>query len=199
MPRRVVLFTRDAGLTVALRTLLPVEDRVQQFESPDGRPGELDPAADTLVLDLPAELRQGAYRSIREWFPGRVVVLLVPGEYDRSFDRDRACRVLFRPFQLDDLIRELVVPPARTGRRRAPAGPGRHQAGGPSGAAAPGPAPPGPPAPPRAGAGSSPPAGTEASTAAGAAPPSPAAGRAGTAPSPSSARPAGTVPPPASA
>src|SRR6266545_2882831 len=186
MPRRIVLFTRDAGLTVALRTLLPIEDRVQQFESPAGRPGELDPAADTLVLDLPGELRKGAYRSIREWFSGRVVVLLVPGEQDRSFAGDRSCRVLFRPFQLDDLIRELVVPPAAAGRRRAsPAGPGKHQAGGASGAAAHGPAPPGPPARPPAAA---------------APPPGPAAGPAGTAtPLPGQqARPTGAAPPPGS-
>src|SRR6266542_3271875 len=173
MPRRIVLFTRDAGLTVALRTLLPVEDRVQQFESPDGRPGELDPAADTLVLDLPGELRRGAYRSIREWFPGRVVVLLVPGEQDRSFDRDQACRVLFRPFQLDDLIRELVVPPAPAGRRgAAPAGPSHHQAGGQSGVAPQGPAASDPAARPPAG-GASPPPSAPARPRGGASPPPP--------------------------
>ncbi len=170
MPRRIVLFTRDAGLTVALRGLLPTEDRVLQFESPDGRPGELDPAADTLVLDLPADLRRGAYRSIREWFTGRVVVLLVPGERDRSFDGDKACRVLYRPFQLDDLLRELVVPPRADGRRGGVFS-GRHQAGAtappPAGdlpvrprpaAPTPPPAVSGPPAGPRAGTAPQPPA-----------------------------------------
>src|SRR6266540_1905495 len=170
MPRRIVLFTRDAGLTVALRGLLPTEDRVLQFESPDGRPGELDPAADTLVLDLPADLRRGAYRSIREWFTGRVVVLLVPGERDRSFDGDKACRVLYRPFQLDDLLRELVVPPRADGRRGGVFS-GRHQAGAtappPAGdlpvrphpaAPTPPPAASGPPAGPRAGTAPQPPA-----------------------------------------
>ncbi|HEX6674851.1 MAG TPA: hypothetical protein VF486_07480 [Actinomycetes bacterium] len=206
MPRRIVLFTRDAGLTVALRTLLPIEDRVQQFESPEGQPGELDPAADTLVLDLPGELRKGAYRSIREWFPGRVVVLLVPGEQDRSFDGDRSCRVLFRPFQLDDLIRELVVPPATARRRRA--GPDQHQSGGASGAAAHGPAQPGPPA-----AAEPTPPGPPARPQGAAAPlSSPAAGPAGAAPTPgpparqtaapppadSPTRPAAAAPPPGS-
>src|SRR6266540_1801575 len=191
MPRRIVLFTRDAGLTVALRTLLPVEDRVQQFESPDGRPGELDPAADTLVLDLPGELRRGAYRSIREWFPGRVVVLLVPGEQDRSFDRDQACRVLFRPFQLDDLIRELVVPPAPAGRRgAAPSGPSHHQAGGQSGVAPQGPAASDPAARPRAGTAASPPPGPDASLT-GSVPPPP--------PGPATRPPAGAASPPPSA
>src|SRR6266545_4646970 len=191
MPRRIVLFTRDAGLTVALRTLLPVVDRVQQFESPDGRPGELDPAADTLVLDLPGELRRGAYRSIREWFPGRVVVLLVPGEQDRSFDRDQACRVLFRPFQLDDLIRELVVPPAPAGRRgAAPSGPSHHQAGGQSGVAPQGPAASDPAARPRAGTAASPPPGPDASLT-GSVPPPP--------PGPATRPPAGAASPPPSA
>ena len=135
MARRIVLFTRDAGLTVALRSLLSAEDRVLQFDSPDGRPGTLDPAADTIVLDLPGDLRRGAYRSIREWFSGRLVILLAPGEVDKSFDADKGCRTLFRPFQLDDLIRDLVVPPGRirsvlsgAGRRAAagpPSGPGR--------------------------------------------------------------------------
>jgi 4-amino-4-deoxy-L-arabinose transferase-like glycosyltransferase len=167
---------------------------VQQFESPDGRPGELDPAADTLVLDLPGELRHGAYRSIREWFPGRVVVLLVPGERDRSFDGDQACRVLFRPFQLDDLIRELVVPP-RAGRRRGAAPSGRLQASQRA-AAAPDPAASGPPARPSAGTAPPPstPAGTTArpsGPSAGTAPP-PSGPTAGTAP-PSSGSPAGTT------
>ena len=131
MPRRIVLFTRDAGLTVALRGLLSAEDRVLQFDSPEGRPPALDPAADTVVLDLSADLRRGAYRSIREWFSGRLVVLLGPGEVDTSFDADKGCRTLFRPFQLDDLIGELVVPPGRfrgvisgAGRREAPGPPG---------------------------------------------------------------------------
>jgi hypothetical protein len=179
-----VLFTRDAGLTVALRTLLPIEDRVLQFESPDGRPGELDPASDTLVLDLPGELRRGAYRSIREWFPGRVVVLLLPGEQDRSFDGDDACRVLFRPFQLDDLIRELVVPSRLRFRRSTLASPSRQRPGGQSGPAA--------AAGPTAGAG--PAAG--ARPAAGAARPA-AAGEPPAGPPPGAAAPpAGAAPPP---
>jgi hypothetical protein len=131
MPRRIVLFTRDAGLTVALRGLLSADDRVLQFDSPDGRPGALDPAADTVVLDLSGDLRRAAHRAIREWFSGRVVVLLGPGEVDKSFNADKGCRTLFRPFQLDDLIRELVVPPGRfrgvisgAGRREAPGPPG---------------------------------------------------------------------------
>jgi hypothetical protein len=135
MARRIVLFTRDAGLTVALRGLLSAEDRVVQFDSPDGRLDTLDPVADTIVLDLPADLRRGAYRSVREWFSGRLVILLAPGEVDKSFDSDKGCRTLFRPFQLDDLIRELAVPPGRirsvisgAARRESaapPRGPGR--------------------------------------------------------------------------
>jgi hypothetical protein len=115
-----VLFTRDAGLTVALRTLLPDEDRVIQLERPGEGLDGLDPGRDTVVLDFPRGPRWNAYTSIREKFPGRIVILLLSGEEDDSFEDDVACVLLRRPFQLDELSKELVVPAA--GRRRGSAG-----------------------------------------------------------------------------
>ena len=111
-----MLFSRDAGLTVALRTLLPDEDRVVQLAYPGDEPGELDPGGDTVVLDFPRGPRQEAYTSIRQQFSGRIVILLLAGERDDSFDADAACVLLRRPFQLDDLSKELLA--AGGGRRR---------------------------------------------------------------------------------
>src|SRR5215217_2037270 len=143
----VLLISSDPFLGTFLEALAGGRIRVARLDPsrrPAAWPGE--PAA-TVVLDVSAGQRDALHAWVRRHHPGRLVVLLKPGELGPVRPPDPASVVIARPFQLSDLValleqrpdpRNLLQASAEQRRRRLialgagsrPAGPAAPSAAG---------------------------------------------------------------------
>jgi hypothetical protein len=126
----VLLISRDPFLGRFLEALAAGRIRVARLDPsprPAAWPGE--PVA-TVILDVSADQRDALHAWVRRHHPGRLVVLLKPGELGPVRPPDPASVVVVRPFQLSDLVaflehgRAPLPDPAPPPRPAAP-GPGR--------------------------------------------------------------------------
>ena len=115
--RRIVVFSRDAGLSVALRSLADRDDRIMQFAEPSEILAGLNPQHDVVVLDLEPGEREAAYERVRGNFPGRLVLLLAGEERGARLPDDPNRVVVKRPFQVVDLWNALNAPMPPVGSR----------------------------------------------------------------------------------
>ena len=114
--RRVVLLAESAGLVAVLGHLLGPADRLSRVGSLRELAGSrsLD-AADVVVLDLPDEDRAAVVGYVRRRYRGRLVVLAGEGERPGRPLPDDACRLLTRPFSVEELAAALGVRDAALG------------------------------------------------------------------------------------
>ena len=161
MAEPVLLISSDPFLGAFLEALAAGKIRVARLD-PSRRPAAwpAEPAA-TVVLDVSAGQRDALHAWLRRHHPGRLVVLLKPGELGPVRPPDPASVVIARPFQLSDLValleqrpdpRNLLQASAEQRRRRLIALGAAPRAAGPAAPSAAGPGTePGSEAPPAGG------------------------------------------------
>ena len=109
MSRHVVLLSRDTSLGIALKALLGADDQVTELESAKGWRTLSGPPVDTVVIDLPAGLRQASVDALERRFSGPLLVLLDPEENLGSAAASQRYSVLRRPFGMSELWSLLVA------------------------------------------------------------------------------------------
>jgi hypothetical protein len=109
--RRVVLLAESAGLVAVLGHLLGPADRLSRVGSLRELAGSRSlEGADVVVLDLPDRDRAAAVAQVRRRYRGPLVVLADKGERPAAPLPDDACRLLARPFSVEELAAALSVP-----------------------------------------------------------------------------------------
>jgi hypothetical protein len=144
----VLLISSDPFLGAFLEALAAGKIRVARLD-PSRRPAAWPGApAATVVLDVSAGQRDALHAWVRRHHPGRLVVLLKPGELGPVRPPDPASVVIARPFQLSDLValleqrpdpRNLLQASAEQRRRRLIALGAAPRAAGPAAPSAAGP------------------------------------------------------------
>jgi uncharacterized protein DUF4012 len=110
----VLLISNDPFLGSSLEALAHGRLRVARIDPVQRSAAWPGPPTATVVLDLARRELDHAYPWVRNHHPGRVVLLLKPGEPENSLPPDPDRLVIRRPFRLVDLVEILtgVVPSA---------------------------------------------------------------------------------------
>jgi len=134
MAHDVVLISNDASLASMVQTVIPTPGTLRILRSSSELPTEPEFGAETVVLDLPADIRLAARTEVRKRYSGRLLVALSSEAEAESWPDDPACRFLIRPFRVEEVGEALrspvpepqtAIPPARpepaeTGAATAP-------------------------------------------------------------------------------
>jgi hypothetical protein len=101
-PLRVTLLHRDARLGAELLALLGEGCLVNVVSSPIEL-AKGGPAADVVVVDVPAEDRRAVCEQVRRQYHGPLIVLLNLGDNSHDLSPDHSRILLARPFSMRDL------------------------------------------------------------------------------------------------
>jgi hypothetical protein len=103
MPHEVVLISNDASLASIVQTVIPMPGTLRILRASTELPPEHEFRAETVVLDLPADIRLAARAEVRKRYSGRLLVALSSEDEAEGWPDDPACRFLVRPFQVDEV------------------------------------------------------------------------------------------------
>jgi hypothetical protein len=110
MPHDVVLISNDASLASIVQTVIPTQGTLRILRASAELPPKHEFRAETVVLDLPAEIRLAARAEVRKRYSGRLLVALSSEDEAEGWPEDPACRFLVRPFRVDEVGEALRVP-----------------------------------------------------------------------------------------
>ena len=121
MAHDVVLISNDASLASMVHTVIPMPGTLRILRSSTELPPEHEFGAETVVLDLPADIRLAARAEVRKRYSGRLLVALSSQAEAEGWPDDPACRFLVRPFQVDEVGEALRAPVPEAGGTARPA------------------------------------------------------------------------------
>jgi hypothetical protein len=103
MPHDVVLISNDASLASMVQTVIPVPGTLRILRASAELPPKHEFRAETVVLDLPADIRLATRAEVRKRYSGRLLVALSSADEAEGWPDDPACRFLVRPFRVDEV------------------------------------------------------------------------------------------------
>src|SRR5262245_14833465 len=106
----VVLISNDASLASMVQTVIPIPGTLRILRAGTQLPPKHEFAAETVVLDLPADIRLAARAEVRKRYSGRLLVALSSEDEAAGWPDDPACRFLVRPFRVDEVGGALRAP-----------------------------------------------------------------------------------------
>jgi hypothetical protein len=110
MAHDVVLISNDASLASMVQTVIPTPGTLRILRSSSELPAEPEFGAETVVLDLPADIRLAARTEVRRRYSGRLLVALSSEAEAEGWPDDPACRFLIRPFRVEEVGEALRAP-----------------------------------------------------------------------------------------